>query len=201
MTDDIHKADSMMPQRNRFKEGMRKYRKFEFFGKDTDLDAEIIDFSEPQKFDIVRRCDKVGGGSDDGYECLAYTGDVYELEGFRGFRYCPGALDEGAQLDLALKSVREYNELPHRTNIDLIPCKVNEYVDDMSIWERWKFDNGFPKSIDGVDTSRPVKKLKNEQSRCDNKKKPYKSFKKLSWSTMGYHYNWYVIIILLLFDT
>ena len=114
-----------------------------------------------------------------------------ELDGFPGFRYCPSALSEDLQLRLGLAAMREYCQFPHSTNIDLIPCDdQKEYDADETIWEL--YNDGTSKDSLAKE-SRPFAKKRrvpNIVHDRDDQRKPYRRFNKLSWSVLGYHYNW-----------
>lgn len=108
-----------------------------------------------------------------------YKGPIYGLRGFPGFLYAPRALTESIQLELAYNCVSKYCELPHRTNIDLCPPKKDEERNDNEeMWGLWKEEDKKRESS--------TKKQKIDH----DAKKKYRSFKKLSWATMGYHYDW-----------
>jgi hypothetical protein len=108
-----------------------------------------------------------------------YRGPIYGLKGFPGVLYAPQALMESLQFDLAYNSVSIFCESPHTTNIDQCPPKKNEELNsDGKMWELWKEDNRRRESS--------TKKQKVDHSA----RKKYRSFKKLSWATMGYHYDW-----------
>jgi len=86
--------------------------------------------------------------------------------------------------------VTTYCEKPHSTNIDLVPPKSKE-VDyaQMSMWDLWKEENGLKKK-------KPISSSKDEDEKspkyrhCSTKQRPYRTFHKLSWATMGYQYDW-----------
>jgi alkylated DNA repair protein alkB family protein 1 len=108
-----------------------------------------------------------------------YRGPIYGLKGFPGVLYAPQALTESLQFDLAYNCVSKFCERPHTTNIDQCPPKKNEELNsDGKMWELWKEDNRKRESS--------TKKQKVDHSA----RKKYRSFKKLSWATMGYHYDW-----------
>lgn len=109
-----------------------------------------------------------------------YRGPLFGLRDFPGFLFAPQALGEDIQKELALRSVTEYCEAPHKTNIDQCPPKTNEEIDEsMTMWETWKEENK-------QEESSTQKKRKTIHSG----KRKYRSFKKLAWATMGYHYDW-----------
>ena len=113
-----------------------------------------------------------------------YQGPVFELKGYPGFRYCPAALSEDLQLALCLEAMKTYCEFPHSTNIELVPCKgKSEYHSEKTIWELYKCELKQKKLL--AQSGHTAKKRRKVNEPC-----PYKSLKKLSWSVLGYHYNW-----------
>ena len=116
---------------------------------------------------------------------------LYGLATHPGFVFAPACLSPEVQERLAYRSLSQYCERPHRTNIDLVPIKPDmEEHDDRRIWDIWKKMNGF----DGQDEKR-IKRQRKEDGRTNTTNqtkqlKPYRSPKKLSWATMGYHYDW-----------
>jgi alkylated DNA repair protein alkB family protein 1 len=108
-----------------------------------------------------------------------YRGPLFGLRDFPGFVFAPQALGIDIQKELAFRSVTEYCEAPHTTNIDQCPPKANEEViKSLTMWQLWKDENK---------QEEPTKK---KQKTVHSGKKTYRSFKKLSWATMGYHYDW-----------
>ena len=101
-----------------------------------------------------------------------YKGEMYGLSVYPGFIFCPGALSEGLQKKLAFRAVTEYCEAPHTTNIDLVPPKSTEEASSETMWNLWKKEQT-------AETKPPA-----------TRKKQYRSFRKLSWATTGYHYDW-----------
>jgi alkylated DNA repair protein alkB family protein 1 len=80
---------------------------------------------------------------------------------------------------LAFQAVSSYCQSPHTTNIQLQPPKESEILTDEPMWELWKREHYYP-THHGSNTS----------LRKDLHKERYLSFRKLSWSTIGYHYDW-----------
>lgn len=114
-----------------------------------------------------------------------YQGPIYGLKGFPGFLFATKALSEDLQIRLAFNCVTKFCESPHRTNIDLCPPKGAELPNlDQSMWELWKKTKDSEKSNDSL--KKGTKKRKLQQT----SPKRYRSFKKLSWATLGYHYDW-----------
>lgn len=115
-----------------------------------------------------------------------YQGPIYGMSGFPGFVYCPRALSESVQTELAFEAVTKYCEAPHTTNIELLPPKTSEVENEahQTMWHLWKAEransdgnSSEPSTIATATTSPPTKKR-------------YRSFHKLSWATTGYHYDW-----------
>jgi alkylated DNA repair protein alkB family protein 1 len=105
-----------------------------------------------------------------------YRGTIYGLTDFPGFLYAPQALSESLQLEVAYRAVSEYCEAPNATNIDACPPKDSEERNmDESMWEIWKGENEVGGKM---------------RARTGDQTKKYRSFRKLSWATAGYHYDW-----------
>jgi DNA alkylation damage repair protein AlkB len=140
-------------------------------------------------------------GCDDAVESYFY-GPMFGIAKFPGVLFAPQALSQDLQHELAYESVVEYCESPHRTNIDLCPPKVNETINrteddvDESMWSLWK-QHGHVEDEVRNNVSAPAgepssnKKAKRwHPSSSNHATRYYKSFNKLSWATMGYHYDW-----------
>ena len=128
---------------------------------------------------------------------------------FPGVYLYPKALDTEMQLRLAYEAVTEYCELgpatttevddttghraeynSHRTNIDLLPPKAHERVNQLdnnteTMWNLWKHDQD-----QSTKCQRPEKKAKKDNQHNNQNNNFYRRFSKLSWATMGYHYDW-----------
>lgn len=138
-------------------------------------------------------------------QCRYYDGPIFGLQAYPGFLFAPNALSKELQDMLAYEAVRTYCERPYVTNIDGVPPKPFETVNDSSsttpsmdtidddsssMWMLWKKEQGF---LSSAQTN-----AKSIHSNCCQRKKPrpkpkinyYRSFRKLSWATMGYHYDW-----------
>jgi alkylated DNA repair protein alkB homolog 1 len=110
-----------------------------------------------------------------------YKGPMFGIKNVPGFLFAPQALGTDIQRELAYRSVTEYCEAPHRTNIDLCHTESSHASDEFkAMWDLWKEDNR------QVDEQNKKKKPKTLQSSLQTRR----SFKKLSWATMGYHYDW-----------
>ena len=110
-----------------------------------------------------------------------YRGPLFGLRDFPGFVFAPQALGKDVQRELALRSVTEYCEAPHKTNMDQCsPHKGIEKIDKaLTLWQTWKDENKMGQS--------QQKKRKCVNSAGSSKNR---SFSKLAWATMGYHYDW-----------
>ena len=132
----------------------------------------------------------------------------FSFREFPGVYLYPNSIDKELQLRLAYQAVTECCELgstttrstndggensygSHRTNIDLLPQKAHEQVniidcENEKMWNLWKRDVGLGDE-DPAHRPPPEKKHKNNNSKAKNY---YRRFSKLSWATMGYHYDW-----------
>lgn len=110
-----------------------------------------------------------------------YNGPMYGLQGFPGFLFAPQALSPQLQERLAHEAVSIYCEAPHRTNIDGISPKPTEIVnnDKETMWNIWKQEE-----LETTDAAAAPPPPPNRHASY------YRSFRKLSWSTLGYHYDW-----------
>jgi DNA alkylation damage repair protein AlkB len=108
-----------------------------------------------------------------------YKGPVYGVNEFPGFLYAPQALSELLQAELSFLAVSSFCERPHSTNIDKVPCKIWEIDDGQRcMWEEWKLEQ--------METYTEASQMTSKSS----SRPKYRSFRKLSWATMGYHYDW-----------
>ena len=112
---------------------------------------------------------------DDDYDYYYYKGPVYALMDKPGIFICPQALSTDLQTALAYAALTEYCQPPHATNIDAVPPKPREQVNAAheTFWYVWK--------------EQQQQSLPQHQH---DKAPMYKSFKKLSWATLGYQYDW-----------
>ena len=148
------------------------------------LTDEVIDFRRPSDSRVIPVSSSTIG--------LAPSSPrLYGLSTHPGFVFAPACLSPDFQERLAYQSLSQYCEHPHRTNIDLVPIKPDtEEDDDRRIWEIWKAIHNF----DGQEERGKKRQRKEDRGTNTTKKakqlKPYRSPKKLSWATMGYHYDW-----------
>lgn len=131
--------------------------------RDNDLD-EMIDFHRAAALLADERIISIEVPS-----TCDYKGKVYGIKPYPGFLFAPSALSPELQTALALAAVSTYCEGPHNTNIDGVPPKVSEVLNSSSMWENWKREYS-----DGSVLERKL----------------YRSFRKLTWATLGYHYDW-----------
>lgn len=149
-----------------FKRVQARHRKSPHVLKD-----EVIDFRQPASDSRVTPLVSTNA---------APSPPLYGLSTHPGFAFAPACLSPDLQERLAYLALSQYCERPHRTNIDLVPIKPGEDDDGRRIWDMWKTEH--------VD-ERINKKQRIEEANT-TKLKPYRSPKKLSWATMGYHYDW-----------
>lgn len=118
-----------------------------------------------------------------------YGGPLFGLKAYPGFLFLPSALSEELLTALALAAVSQYCEKPHATNIDAVLPKPSEIVTEVGVtmWALWKQGHGFVTERTSVDASETSNSCgKTAQSHAHY----YRSFRKLSWATCGYHYDW-----------
>lgn len=145
--------------------------------------GDWIDFG--RGMDKENRIYRVNNVPDKTISDSVYKGPIFGLKGFQGFYFFPNALDEKVQKELAYKSVSEYCERPHCTNIDQVPPKASEEENlEDRMWDLWK------ESDDSSSTPRKKQKRSGDAKHDHHHRPKYRSFKKLSWATLGYHYDW-----------
>jgi len=170
---------------------------------------DLVDFST--KFDSDPRVTKLLNLNDHTVEknnnqrcndnvTLAHQGPLCGIKSHPGFVYAPQALGPSIQNLLAFKALTEFCEAPHMTNIDLVPRKEELEMDNgnLTMWNLWKKNLGYmnekrsetkcstllTKEKDGMTGKKTKSKM------LQNKERYYRCFGKLSWATMGYHYDW-----------
>ena len=131
---------------------------------------EWIDPNRPEFFDCLRRVSVPKVLDEANNSIHYYRGPLFTLDARPGFYIAPQALSSDLQTALAYASLTEYCLPPHKTNIDAVPIKPHEQenVPHETFWYLWK-------------------EKYHQQHHLPPK---YRSFKKLSWSVMGYHYDW-----------
>ena len=175
-----------------FKKAQVRYRRR---GDDPDRSddlEEMIDFSRGDD-DRILPLSIPAEVADD---ISIYRGPMYGIKDYPGILYWPQAISSALQLELAYRAISEYCEPPHATNIDLQPPKASEVVnrDDETMWALWKRDNDHENNqcIQDIDSSNKTETPPKKRNKTGQQSqiKHYKRFQKLSWSTMGYHYDW-----------
>jgi alkylated DNA repair protein alkB family protein 1 len=163
--------------KNAFKRIQARHRRQADDLNRTDDLNELVDFSGDLDDDRIIQLKLPEESSED--LSNTYRGPIFGLKDFPGFLYAPQALTGPLQLELAYRSVSDYCEKPHRTNIDLCPPKKSEVPNhDDKMWEMWKEESS-------------LRETSSKKQKPDpHYKRKYRSFKKLSWATVGYHYDW-----------
>ena len=152
--------------------------------------AEMVDFGSNHDSRILNMSPPDMVFSEDNQNSM-YRGPMYGLNGFPGFFYAPGALSESLQMEIAYQAVSEYCESPNATNIDLFPPKSSEEDNkDESMWEIWKRDNIVARDASINDEATGLQQQQQSKQESSTSRKRHRSFKKLSWATLGYHYDW-----------
>lgn len=142
-------------------------------------------------------------------ENYIYKGPVYGIRSHPGFIYVPQAISKNIQMDLAYQALTEFCESPHRTNIDLVPIKESETMNGGkdTMWSLWKRENCNSPVGDCMNADDPLrvnhreresvsqdkindKQFESSENTLETQPRFYKTMKKLSWATTGYHYDW-----------
>jgi alkylated DNA repair protein alkB family protein 1 len=130
-----------------------------------------------------------------------YKGPLFTLKGMPGFYYAPQALSKCLQRALGFAAVSRYCEPPHVTNMDSSNSSQavetetgNDHQSEPllpSLWDSWRRDAREIQKGTGSSTKGKSNKTKTQHSTAAAATRNSKrSFQKLSWSTMGYHYDW-----------
>mmetsp|Transcript_14516 Transcript_14516/g.20694 ORF Transcript_14516/g.20694 Transcript_14516/m.20694 type:complete len:395 (+) Transcript_14516:120-1304(+) len=120
-----------------------------------------------------------------------FGGPIFCLHQYPGFMYLPNALSESFQKEIALLSLSKFCEPPHLTNIDNVPKKRGEETNvlkDGSLISMWDLYKSQLLNSDSEFRHKPINNTENNIER--NAFHYYRSFDKLSWATLGYHYDW-----------
>ena len=169
-----------------FKEAQVRYRRDANRPDRMDDLEEWVDFSSAREDARIlpvacwESGDSAGGGlgGDRAGVGSYYSGPLYTLRGCEGFLDAPQALPTDVQWQLAYAAVSTYGEPPHKSNLELVPPRPSELINDgMNLWDLWKHEHGFPSALRSVECFGPDKRW-------------YRSFSKLSWSTLGFNYDW-----------
>eukprot|EP00977_Amphora_coffeiformis_P009827 scaffold2257_cov169-Amphora_coffeaeformis.AAC.5 len=157
------------------KRAMTKYRRR---GGEDPLDgwSEWIDPGHPDDYACLQQV-KLAETNLEENSSSYYQGPIYELAQKPGFYICPQALETDLQTALAFAALTEYCNPPHKTNVDGVPPKPHEVMNEPheTYWYVWK-------------QQQQQEKVNHPQQHDSNPK--YRSFHKLAWSVMGYHYDW-----------
>ena len=159
-----------------FRKALKRYRRRPNEpGHVEDLDSHMIDFCVDDE-----RIIEIAVAKQQASATGAYGGPLLGLKAYPGFLYAPSALSEQLLTALALAAVSEYCEKPHATNIDAVLPKPSEIVaeDGVTMWDLWKQEYGF------------VTERRSVNSSVTSHMQYYRSFRKLSWATCGFHYDW-----------
>jgi alkylated DNA repair dioxygenase AlkB len=190
MSASIMSGEEKKPACSVFKRTQARYRRRPETPDHVDDLDEMIDFQNTAPLNDDERIVSIqvaswSCGDADAHEY--YTGKMYGLKAYPGFLYAPAALSPDLQTALAFSAVSTYCEVPHTTNIDAVPPKPNETANSYysSMWDNWKAER----------ESTPVlgqqqRQQQQQQSPVVPKKHHYRRFGKLTWATLGYHYDW-----------
>jgi alkylated DNA repair protein alkB family protein 1 len=184
-----------MERKSAFKVAQGRYKRRPNDPDRVDDLHEVIDFHNPNsshqtKNGRIRRIEPTryySSDSNENNDCI-YSGPIYTLNDFySGFLFFPAALSTPVQNALAYAAVRSYCEFPHVTNIHGVPPKPTENVNHTSpsMWEIWKQEQEQQRQQQQSNGNQILKRTMNT-----NQNPYYRCFRKLSWATMGYHYDW-----------
>lgn len=153
-----------------FKKAQAHYRRRPTEPDHVDDLSEMIDFLQSENDSRIIRIE-VSALDNDASCDFYYSGPLFGLKDYPGFLFAPAALSPDLQDALAISAVRTYCEAPHKTNIDAVPPKPLETESNRSMWELWKSERERTTAVA-------------EQTAY------YRSFRKLAWASLGYHYDW-----------
>jgi alkylated DNA repair protein alkB family protein 1 len=134
--------------------------------------------------------------NDDNNDDCYYQGALYELCAKPGVYVAPRALGTLLQRALAYASLTCYCEAPHATNMEGVPPKPHQVVNapHETMWVLWKQEH------EREQKQQQQQQEQQQRSGKESRKRPsssqsqsshyYRSFRKLSWATVGYHYDW-----------
>jgi alkylated DNA repair protein alkB family protein 1 len=166
---DPARKDGTTHSTSAFKRAQLRYRRQGADPNRIDCQNEFLDFSNSDGDGRIIPIQVNNTKEDD-----AYQGPMYGIKSVPGFIFAPQALSPKLQSKIAYMSVTEFCERPHTTNIDKVPITPNEDQNlDQSMWDLYVTDFG-----------------RESRQSTTQKRKPYKTFKKLAWATMGWHYDW-----------
>jgi hypothetical protein len=126
-------------------------------------DSRLVDFSRERSRDNRITQTPLG-------DLVGGCAPILGLDGYDGFFFVPGGISEESRVRLAWSCLNEYCEPPHDTNIDQVPMKEDE-VEGPPGFGMWR------NHVEGLE-------------RRGTKETYYKCLGKLSWSTMGWNYDW-----------
>lgn len=189
------------------------------FSTKFDSDPRVVELLNPNRLIGNDNDDESyvkGDKRSNDHATLTHQGPLFGIKSHPGFVYVPQALGPSIQNLLAFKALTEFCEAPHMTNIDLVPRKeeleMNNGAEEnhsncnLTMWNLWKRDT-LNRALGCMDEKRsenkcrtsPSKEKPEEKDRIIGKKtktklpkkeRYYRCFAKLSWATMGYHYDW-----------
>jgi alkylated DNA repair protein alkB homolog 1 len=111
-----------------------------------------------------------------------YNSVIYGIRGYDGCLLMPQALSPRLQEQLAYQAVTEYCRSPHVTNVTR-SNNLHEDVHELSMWTLWKQNLEQQQQ----QQQQPLLGEAKSSSRESSQRSPTT---KLSWATMGYHYDW-----------
>lgn len=154
-----HGTDARTPLNNTaLRQAERKYKREQF--------DDVLDFNNPQILDDSRVSVKGHYGSR----------PIYEIEGYEGFLYIPGALQEEQQLYWARRAIESYINPPNFSSLD-------------ALYEFHEF-KGYSQHLLGKDPLKLTRKQNEEEIILSTPEEIESFARKLRWTTLGYQYDW-----------
>lgn len=154
-----HGQNARLPLNNTaLRQAERKYKRKEC--------ADLIDFTRPLDDERIRQ---VG----------AYKGrPVYEVDGYDGFRYIPGALNDDEQVSWTTRAIVDYFNPPNPSSIDAV----------------YDFEEGFGGFWQHIAAGRTLRAVRKNVEPVESLVLPKAGIealvRRLRWTTLGYQYNW-----------
>ena len=184
--------------------------------KDLSSEKVLLDFSNPNSLDEYSNMVYSRQHTNDNNANVSpefssfsskdysYSGPMYELTTHPGFVYVPQALSPSFQIQLAYLALTQYCHAPYaRTNLLGDFCKTTSTDSSSSsssssspshsniLWEQYK--QGYKKAQPQQQRQQHDEE-EEEEIKIDSLSSCYTQpvllLEKLSWSTLGYHYNW-----------
>jgi alkylated DNA repair dioxygenase AlkB len=175
-----------------FKQAQLRYRRCHPNDNDPSAWNEIIDLlkvnSSHSSHDRIEKLQRHNGN--DSSTNNIYNGPMYRIVDYPGCIILPNALSKQVQYQLAHAALTEYCVAPHQTNLHNSHTTTTDNLSLM--WDEWKARRICRNKTNNHTTVDSTVTTCNNTKRSTPIPTPTTSelLGKLSWSTMGYHYDW-----------